>query len=195
MASSCSVFVEGKPDQALVQSLLKYQEFDDAEVEIIGGGISKLKQVAPQIRRRHDSGTMVAAILDADDDLKASQRLFENEVSEHDIKIDRIFYLPDNRSNGCLENLLQDISLSEHAVVYDCFQQYERCLHRADASYRLPSLKGRVYAYCEAVGGVKEMKRRVSPVLAACQDIAFWNVAAAELEPLLKFLESLRTPS
>lgn len=191
MNMTCSLFVEGKPDKALVECLLKHLSIKHIEVEMIEGGVSKLRHVATQIKRRYDSGRAIAMILDADGDPQETRSEYEKEVHAHSLQVDRVFFLPDNSSSGCLENLLQHISLPEHNVVYDCFRQYEECLHNRNPSYRLPSLKGRIYAYCEAVGGVKKMKLRKDPVLAACQNASYWNMAAAELRPLVDFLGSL----
>ena len=187
----CSLFVEGQPDKVLVECLLRYQRIDHVEVHVIGGGVSKLRHVGNQIRRQYDSGRTVAMILDADGDHEERRAEYGEEVRTYNLQVDRVFFLPDNKSSGCLENLLQQIALREHRVVYDCFKQYEVCLHDKNPAYRLPCLKGRVYAYCEAVGGVRGMGSRESPVLAACGDASYWNFAAEELKPLMKFLGSL----
>ncbi|MDE0229110.1 MAG: hypothetical protein OXJ62_09690, partial [Spirochaetaceae bacterium] len=115
-------FVEGKPDRALVECLLKYLCIDHVEVEIIGGGVSKLGHVANQIKRRHDRGSGIAMILDADDDLQKARAEYDDAIRTHILRVDRVFFLPDNKRSGCLENLLQQISLPEHDIVYDCFR-------------------------------------------------------------------------
>lgn len=189
-----SLFVEGASDKALIECLLKFQHIDQEEVVVIGGGVSKLGKVANEIRRRYDTGRAVAMILDADRDPDKRRTEYDDEVRTHNLQVDRVFFLPDNQSSGCLENLLQQIALPKHNLVYDCFRKYEECLRTGNPAYRLPSLKGRVYAYCEAVGGVKAMGSREKPVLAACRDASYWNFAAAELKPLMDFLGSLEGP-
>ena len=190
-AMACSVFVEGRPDKALIECILDYRCIDGVGVEMIGGGVSKLGSVANQIRRRYDSGRSVALIVDADCDLQMRRTEYESALKDHGLHIDHVFFLPDNENSGCLENLLEMISLPEHNSVYECFQQYEECLHRRNTSYRLPSLKGKVYAYCEAVGGLKGMRPKDNRVLTACGNESYWNLAAEELQPLVKFLSGL----
>lgn len=185
---ACSIFVEGKPDKALIECILDYKSIEDVEVEMIGGGVSKLGSVANQVRRRHDSGRTVALILDADQDLDQARTDCRSEIDSHELHVDGVFFLPDNESGGCLEDLLQMISLQEHSVVYDCFADYEDCLRRTNPSYRLPRLKGRIYAYCESVGGINEMKSRDNPVLTACRDASFWDLEAPAVQPLIHFL-------
>ena len=103
---TCSLFVEGKPDKALVECLLKYQRIGHVEVQMIGGGVSKLGHVGNQIRRQYDSGRSVAVILDADADPDKRRVEYEAQIGTHGLQVDHVFFLPDDKNSGCLENLL-----------------------------------------------------------------------------------------
>ena len=190
-----SVFVEGKDDKALVECLLTHLSSSHIEVVMIEGGVSKIGRIANEISRRHNDGKSIGMILDADSCLEERRREYSEEVDKYKLPIDRIFFLPDDRSEGCLETLLQQISLQEHDPVYHCFDEYERCLRKHNSAYRLPSLKGRIYAYCETVSGTKSSSVKGSPVLAACGNPSYWNFEAAALGPLLGFLDSLDADS
>ena len=191
MSTTWSLYVEGKTDKALIECLLRSRRIAHIEVKAIHGGVSKLPSVAIDVQRSSDIGRAIAMIFDADSNPGERRSEYESQVRTLDLNVDRVFFLPDDESSGCLEDLLQRIALPEHLVVYECFGQYEQCLRGNNGAYQLPSLKGRVYAYCEAVGGVKEKKRRGDPVIAACQNASYWNVDAEALQPLMAFLDSL----
>lgn len=52
------------------------------------------------------------------------------------------------------------LTAKPHQDLYDCFDEFEACLHRRRDVYRLPGDKARVYAYCNALGiETRENKR------------------------------------
>lgn len=55
-----------------------------------------------------------------------------------------------------------------------------------DTSYRPTAPKGRIYAYCEALGIETNASKR------DYANASHWNLDARELEPLKRFLTSLR---
>ena len=81
MGDPWTVFVEGKSDKAFVRCLLQFLDISNVEVQRIGGGIDKLKEVAKLMQQHHDAGNRIAIILDADSDPQKRRKEFEKKKS------------------------------------------------------------------------------------------------------------------
>ncbi|MDE0103360.1 MAG: hypothetical protein OXN89_13365 [Bryobacterales bacterium] len=180
-----NLFVEGEHDRGFVKFLLKSLDFDDRiQVQILGGGVSRLRTVSNQIQRSHDNGRRVALLLDADSDFASRRAEVKKEISRLDLPVLRTFLLPDNEQAGNLETLLEQMASVDHQAVYGCLDKYEACLNRLDSKYVLPNQKARIYAYCEAVGAKTGPNKDYG-----CS--AHWNQEAAPLKQLIRFLREL----
>lgn len=74
--------------------------------------------------------------------------------------------------------------MEPHQKIYNCFKDYEGCLHRN--GYRIPGGKAMIYAYCNALDIETQPSRRDY-----C-DAKHWNLDnATALQPLKQFLQSL----
>lgn len=176
------LFVEGRSDRAFVCDLLEHLRIDDVGVEVIHGDVRKLRSVANQLRRRRDEGGRVAVLLDANSSTAAQRERLEEEKNRHGLPIDRAFFLPDDESSGDLETLLAQIAPPPHDALHRCFDRYEECLDGLGRSYVKPNRKGRIYAYCEALGAeTTSAKRRFD-------DADHWNLDDPHLDPLKRFL-------
>ena len=187
MRSSWVVFVEGKADAVFVRCLLQFLDMDNVAVQDIGGGIDKLKSVAPEIRRSRtrDDGNRVAIILDANSHPQNRGKEFENKKTTLGLPIERAFLMPNDDKPGRLETLLEQIAAPAHQAIYGCFDTYENCLRDLDEKYTMPPGKARIYAYCEAIGAKTHPKHR------EYDRPEHWNLEAPALEPLKKFLRGL----
>ena len=143
-----------------------------------------LQASRPTIMRHHAEGKRVAIILDADTDIDDRRARFNAEKIRLGIPADHLFFIPDNVRPGCLETILEEITVARHRGLYECFSQYERCVRALSEQYRLPDRKARVYAFCEAVGnGPRESERDYG-------NANHWNLDAAALDPLKEFLRA-----
>ena len=191
---SWALFVEGDYDEMFVRWLLGFLGVEDVQVHAIGGGVSKLRHAANEIRKSHDEGRRVALLLDADTDTESTRGQLAQEVRRLGLPIESSFLLPDNAAGGDLETLLEQMAPAEHEAVYGCFDQYEECLRaaranrsaplQADRDYQIPNRKARVYAYCNAVGA------ETGPVKNYA-NAAHWDPAVPGLEALRRFLLDL----
>ena len=179
-----ALFVEGKYDAALVRWLLRRLDADNVRVNVIGGGVSKLENVANEILKGRNEGRHIALLLDADSDVQHRRNELANEIERLDLPIERTFLLPDNTKEGTLETLLERMAPSTHQAVYGCLDEYEACLSSLDQAYTSPGRKARVYAYCEAVGAETRPEKNYD-------DTTRWNRDAPALEPLRQFLRSM----
>ena len=186
--SAVAIFVEGMNDKRFIDSLSGHMNLPNIEVCTLGGGVSVLENMKPQIelkrkgREGRKEGKSIAVILDADSDADGKRVEFEKEKNRLELPINRLFLVPDDRNSGCLETLLKDIATPQHREIYNCFSKYEECLREHSGEYRLPDFKARIYAYCEAVGnGPKEEDRDYG-------DKDHWDLDAPVLTALKEFL-------
>ena len=184
MSTQFALFVEGVNEYRLLPVLLHRLGLPAFMTERIDGGVSKLSSAKPLMDRRRDEGRRVAVILDADRDAEATLNEFEAEKKRLDLPVERVFLVPDNRSPGSIETLLEAMAPERHRPIHECFAQYRECLKEISPEYDLPNLKARIFAYCEAVGnGPKERDRDFG-------NAAHWNLDAPALGPLKAFLRA-----
>ena len=182
MNSGCVLFVEGENDKSFVEIFLKRMGLSNFQVEVMGGGVSKLRQAQIRIQRVRNRGMRVAVILDANSDVTDRRSEFESKNRELDLRVERLFLFPDDENPGDLESLLEEIAASRHKAIHDCFSTYIDCLKALPENYRLPDSKARIFAYCEALGnGPKEADRDYG-------ETDHWDMDAPALRPLKNFL-------
>ena len=97
-----------------------------------------------------------------------------------------LFLFPNDNDYGNLETLLENISLPEHKIIFDCFDKYQECIG-VNKNYSLPNQKAKNFAYTEAILSkskseeAKENKRNYL-------DTTLWNLNGDYMEPLKDFL-------
>lgn len=187
MSSDWTVFVEGGDDKAFLDSLLDHLGIYNVRTEKMGGGVSKLSLIKPNISRARDRGNQVAVILDADQDVAACRSCLLDVIRQNDLPVERSFLLPDNKNTGCLETLLEQIAIADHRYIYHCFDTYENCIDRSEHPYSLPNKKARIYAYCEALNIETNGSRR------RYDDPSHWDLEVPDLDPLKRFLLGLQS--
>ena len=182
MPNQQRIFAEGISEKVFLRCLLEHLGLRQFNVSIIGGGVSKLPSIANAIFRAHNSGEQVFIILDSDSDFNERSAELQNAVNTLELPISNSFLVPNNGDPGDLETLLLDIAVEQHTGIYDCLFQYEACLRENNPDYCNLPMKGKVYAYCEALGiepksGLRDYSERES-----------WNLDSPALEPLKDFL-------
>lgn len=182
MSADFALFVEGVNEELLFPALLHRLGLPKFTIYKIDGGVSKLVSAKPRMDQRRAERKRIAVVLDADRDALATMDKFEAEKKRHDLPVDRVFLVPDNRSRGSIETLLEAMAPERHRRIHECFTQYRECLKKISPKYDLPNPKARIFAYCEAVGnGPKDKDRNFS-------DAAHWNLNTPALDPLKAFL-------
>lgn len=181
------IIVEGKEDNFFLKNYLIHIKKDSLSIHLrqAGGkdGIVEeyIKQLIGEIEREHGHEIEIIVIADADKNTR-------EEVSKklRGLKY-KLFLFPDNRSKGNLEALLEQIILPDKQDIFECFENYERCLEERNKGYQLPDKKAKIYSYKEALGALAEKHRE------AQFKPEYWNFDSPALDPLKKFLlENLR---
>ena len=171
MPGGVAIFVEGYNEERLLPVLFRHMGLQGFVVERIGGGAAHLESAKGLVERRRNERRRIAVVLDA-----AIRKL------SLPVPMNRVFLVPDNRSRGSIETILEAMAPERHRRIHECFTQYRECLKEISPAYDLPNPKARIFAYCEAVGnGPKERNRDFSVA-------AHWNLDAPALSPLKAFL-------
>lgn len=180
MDGNIYIVVEGKEDLRFLEGYLGFlgHAFKSGCFMALEGK-DNLEGQMPAIQKKLDGETKVLIILDADEDYAETRKETEEILGDPTLPL---FLCPDNQSEGALEDLLAKIILPKHEGIFRCFENYKKCLKgsgyvRPDV---LPDMKGKIYAYKEAVGALKAKKNPFDP--------QYWDFDNCALEPLKKFL-------
>ena len=179
------ILVEGDDDKVFLDCVLQKFCIQSVGVERIGGGIDSLHLVRNKILRAKASGRRVFAIFYTDTNFEQKYTDCLNTINTQELPIEDFFLIPNGHCPGDLETLLQGIASNPHDRIYDCLVHYEECIHGLNEDYRKVPMKGKVYAYCEALGIAPKPSDR------NYLDLKFWNLDAEILLPLRNFLAHL----
>ena len=178
------LFVEGESDKGFMQAVLRHMKLK-ADVQIVEGGVSKLHLVKFLMDRGHEAGKIVGVVLDADGSFSEKRAQVDKAKQEIPLPVDHYFLVPNHGDSGCLETLLERISIPRHRHIYECFENYEDCVRNASSEYVTPDMKAKIYAYCEALGIETNPNKR------DYNDAAHWDLDSCHLDPLKTFLAKL----
>lgn len=186
MSQNTIVFVEGDSDKHFIRCLLEDMgRADVVQLEVLDGGPSKLKKMRTTIQRHHDEGKRIAVIVDANRRVNERRKELRKAIASLNAPVQSTFLIPNDRDEGNLEVLLEQITVEKHQVIFKCFEKFKKCLEQHRGGYTMQNDKGKIYAYCEAVGSpVKDTERDYG-------DGRYWNLRANELKPLRDFLERI----
>lgn len=183
MPENFHIIVEGDEDLRFLKGYLGFLLGSSIPGECFKNlkGWGNLGGYAKRMRRALKEGAKVLIILDANSGYRNRRQEAQRILGEYmpggrDLPL---FLFPDNQSDGALENLLQQIIIPEHEGIFTCFEDYKKCLKECGHDYTPPDMKGKIYAYKEALGA-KEEDRQF--------DARYWNFDHPALNPLKKFL-------
>lgn len=144
-------------------------------------GFGELDGYTPDIKEVLRKRVKVLIVLDANSDYQKrrqeTQKILDKGIPDGGNL--PLFLFPDNQSNGALENLLEQIIIPEHKGIFACFEDYKKCLKECGHDYTPPGMKGKIFAYTEALGA-KEKEHQF--------DSKYWNFNHHALNPLKAFL-------
>lgn len=98
-----------------------------------------------------------------------------------------LFLFPNNKDDGCFENLLLDIALKErYKTFFDCYSDYEKCL---GDDYEHPNLKGKVFTYISSMKSLtKKQRENLGRGCWLFDNPEYWDIENEALLPLKEFL-------
>jgi len=182
MAKKFHLFVEGDEDSRFLKGLLNFlgERPSDDCIKIVGGW-TKLAGQTQTMQENLDKGISVLVIFDANSNCRKRREEIKEVLDAIPNGRDLpVFLFPDDRSNGAVEDLLEQIIMPEHESVFACFDGYKKCLNERKRNYTLPDAKGKIYAYKEAVGALQKRDNQF--------DSKYWNYDHPALDLLKDFL-------
>ena len=167
------IIVEGEEDLFFMKNYLSHIKKDSLSIDLeqIEGKDNLVKE---DVRLSIAKGHEVIIVFDANENTReeVSKKLQGLEYN--------LFLFPDNSNNGNLEDLLEQIILPNKQDIFECFENYEKCLKEKD--YPLPNKKAKIYSYKLATCALKEKRKedQFKP--------EYWNFDSSALDPLKHFL-------
>ena len=195
------LFVEGIADKTFFQQYINYVfNIVIPEQDIITtGGWQGLQTntIKNQIQKNTAEGGMNIVLFDADDDVEKRRRDIEEIRKNSGMSFD-LFLMPDNRSQGALENLLEQIINPSNQCVMDCWHRYENDLSKQIISWKeppeptAPSIKSMIYGYLEVLlGSSKSQKEKIKERNRDYTNKNHWTLKSEKLLPLKSLLSTL----
>ena len=202
MREDYRIFVEGIADKRFLEQLIG-AHFGEVSKDCIvdTGGYGKLlsektgNTYLKVMKRNSDDGGVNLVIFDADEDCE--KRRAELMAWKVDTGAEfELFLLPDNKSKGELEDLLEQIINPENQPVMDCWDVYEDLLKGVALPWKdgvaltIPAKKTKIYAYLEVLlGGSKSEKKKIKEANRDYTNANHWNLNSSRLYGgLLDFL-------
>ena len=173
------IVVEGKEDLFFLKNYAHNLSIDNFSPEWLENIEGKYNLVRSNIERKLVQGSKLIIIFDANSDYKNTREEILDKLNGLEFEV---FLFPDNRSDGILENLLEEIIIPEHADIFACFEDYKKCLNGKKREYITPDIKGKIYSYKEALGALNKTDKSEE------YNAEYWNFESPALDPLKKFL-------
>lgn len=216
MANCTLILVEGEGDVKFISDYISHikpdvkviaktkNKFDirnkDNEILIAtiqsSGGWTKIKSLEQTIIKEREANNNVLIIFDADTvDNNGGFASRKKAIEGYNLQLNDIFLFPDNKDDGALEDLLENIINQTNKPIFDCWDGFENCLkecasEKIKKKLTIPAKKSKIYVYLEALlGKTKEEKERVKDPNRDYKETEHWNLDAEYLKPLKAFLE------
>jgi len=180
MPVNTRIFVEGIDDEQFLKAYLKHLSFDSKQFSVGNvGGKDNTDELREKAERAIASGQKALVIFDANSDPAGARKKIAGALQELPYNV---FLFPNDRSNGALEDLLEKVINPKHQAIFDCFEEYKKCI--IGNKYEAPSHKAKIYAYQWSNGLRKEERDHGNRHF----DPNYWDFDNAALEPLKNFL-------
>lgn len=150
MNGKVQFFVEGKADKKFLEDMLLLYWGDNSFAEVkSAGGITELFKSPAAYKSNSHKGGINLVFADADTNFATQfETLIANKSD--DLKFE-LFLFPDNKGNGNLETLLEQLINPKHESIFKCFKAYQDCLKASNQNYRVPALKTKIYSYVDTL--------------------------------------------
>lgn len=204
MKQPFKIIVEGIADQCFLIYYLKHLYACDISSEdvIKCGGWTTLnslklegEEIRQALRKNSDNGGVNLIIFDADTDIEQRRNEIKTWGSVHDLNFE-LFLLPDNETQGALEELLEQIINPVNQPIFDCWQMYEENLLKQEIPGRtpppltIPAKKTKIYGYLEVLlGNSSKEKERIKENKRDYSKTEHWNLNSEVLRNLKEFLD------
>jgi len=119
----------------------------------------------------------------------------KKEIEGYGLALNEIFLFPNNKYDGALEDLLENIINQTNKSIFDCWNKFENCLQGCASNeikkeLTIPAKKSKIYVYLETLlGKSKKEKEKIKDPNREYKVAEHWDLDAEYLIPLKNFLE------
>jgi hypothetical protein len=214
MVNCVQIFVEGETDVKFISDYISHIKpevqvsitekgrksditLNECLIATIHGlrGWSDIKNMKPTIAQYKGESNDVLVIFDADtNDNEGGFVKRKKQIEDYALLLDGIFLFPDNKSDGTLEDLLENIINQSNSPIFNCWENYESCLQecaskKMEKKLTTPAKKSKIYSYLEVLAGkTQKEKDKIKPLNRDYTNSEYWNLDADFLIPLKEFL-------
>lgn len=195
------LFVEGLADEKFLRDYIsaKFEITLQKDDIIKSQGWSNIKSVhggefiMNSMRKNSDNDGLNLLVFDADDNYTERFKEIDDWKKENDLKFE-IFLWPNNRDSGDLETLLEHIINPVNKPVFECWDNYEKCLKTKTIEGReipltTPAKKTKIYGYLEALlGETKSQKKKIKEENRNYKNDGHWDLNSEYLDGFKEFL-------
>lgn len=199
------IFVEGKSDKRFIEALLfKYFEIDCSKKELTGivvategkDNLNTQPDLVDQQRKIGEAKNLI--IFDADFKVKnggVDIRRKEYETIANQLRvIFKIFLLPDDESEGELENLVETCFKYEFGFFGECWKGMIGCFQQQkNFTLKLPNIDGYIHSYTDLLEEYKQLDYGNRKTETNFLDEGLWNLdinTNNKLKKLVDFIEN-----
>jgi hypothetical protein len=194
------IFLETKHEKTNEGRFIKYLLSligKSNEVELIGtDGYTNIEKYATQLERYSTIGDKNLVIFDADYKFTNGGFVQRNGYlqslkTKYNIQFD-LFLYPDNQNDGLFEDLLEQITTSQHNCLLQCFGGYQNCISSNNnaGQYQLPIQKTKMYAYIDTMTKTQAQKAAFTKGDWFFDNPDYWDFYHSALDPLKNFLNT-----
>ena len=189
------IFVEGATDKAFIENLLATlgipcrADKNKNVIDIEGWTNITGEPCQNQLLKAERDNKTILIIFDADDTFKdyggkakRLNRLFE--ILDGIASRVNIFLFPDHNSDGDFETLLQRIAHPGHKSIFECWENYSKCV--VGKSYNKPTDKSKVREFAAAIDSSVWDKQGFNK---SFSNSDVWSLDSPALKPLEEFLK------
>lgn len=181
---AATIFVEGDSDQKFIQDFVKHRFNCDLrigkEIQDVNGKNS-LHLFQTNFIQSTAQGLTNLVLFDANGSFAQSVQQLKVEKQRLNIEFD-LFLFPNNKGEGDLETLLENIINQANKNIFECFDGFTKCLEKLDKGLKIPDRKTKIYSYTSL------LNKEANPTKRDYLDQELWNLHSEFLDPLYQFL-------
>lgn len=203
MRDRFNIIVEGEADAKFFKDYCRHlfgEKVPDKRIVRTGdendtGGWTKLigETTRARLESMTDNGGVNLVIFDADADVEKRREDILKYKKEYGLEFE-LFLLPDNKSAGALEDVLENIINPVNQPIFDCWDDYEEelkqvCIPGRNEPLTTPAKKSKIYCYLETLHGTsKSQKKKIKDANRDFLKKEHWDLDAEYIKPLKEFL-------
>jgi hypothetical protein len=202
MERPVNIFVEGIADVKFIQDyvnhILKLELSKDEIIESEGwtnilSKKGKGELLLTKMMSNTDNNGINVIIFDADSDCENRRQEILKWGSDNSVEF-QLFLFPNNSLPGALEDLLEKIIHPNNAPIFECWENFEKCIESKTIMGRskpltIPAKKTKIYGYLETLLGTsKSEKEKIKERKRDYKETTHWNLDSEFISPLRNFL-------